>query len=115
MSLLAVLASCTLPWADEDEYWERFAKATCERTRECSRGYFDSEWSDVEDCTDDLKDQSEDAADYYDDCEFDDEQADECLTQLREASCEELYEDGADECARVWDCEQRDTDGSPWE
>ena len=79
------------------------------RSGQCNRGYFDSEWSDMQDCTDDVTDDVGDLIDDMDDlnCDFDDSNAQECVETFVAADCEDFYEgDAFDDCgvSEIWDC-----------
>jgi hypothetical protein len=105
-SLVLVFGGCVAK-VDEDNYAEKLSEAFCKINKECSAGSFYDEWDDIEDCTDDLLDQAEDNEDFYDDCDFDDEKAQDCLAALNEVSCQDYsdsFEDALEDCAEIWDC-----------
>jgi hypothetical protein len=105
MLVALMLAACTPN--SEEGYADAFADAQCARTRECARGYFESEFSDNEECFDDLSDQYNDLIDYADDadCDFDPEEAAQCLSEMRSSSCEDWYEGDLDGCDKIYDCQ----------
>jgi hypothetical protein len=109
------LSSCSfLIQLDENTYPEIMAKEQCRLYKKCWRGYFDDEFTDIEDCIDEITDNIEDAVDSMDDldCDFEDDEAEQCLVAHQEATCEDHFElhyeyDGplADDCDEVWDCD----------
>ena len=106
-STLLVLAGC-VGKVDEDNYAEKVSEAFCKINKECSAGSFYDEWDDTADCVDDLLDQAEDNEDFYDDCDFDDEKAQDCLKALNEVTCQDYsdsFEDALEDCAEIWDCD----------
>ena len=81
-ALAATLTGCSLFGPGnitEDNWAESFAKTYCKQLQECERGYFESEYSDLEDCQDEVKDDAEDAAEAADDadCNFEEDEAQE--------------------------------------
>jgi len=103
-----LMAGC-LGIVDEDNYAEKYSPLFCSKTKECYRGYYDSEWADMNDCIEDVRDQYEDVIDQMDDnnCDFEDKKAKECLLDLSDANCEDYFEgDATEDCAfnKVWDC-----------
>ncbi len=105
-SLVLVFGGC-VGKVDEDNYAEKLSEALCKINKECSAGSFYDEWDDTEDCTGDFLDQLEDNEDLFDDCDFDDEKAQDCLAALNEVSCQDYsdsFEDALEDCAEVWDC-----------
>lgn len=105
-SLVLVFGGC-VGKVDEDNYAEKLSEAFCKINKECSAGSFYDEWDDTEDCTGDFLDQLEDNEDFYDDCDFDDEKAQDCLAALNEVTCQDYsdsFEDALEDCAEIWDC-----------
>lgn len=105
-SLVLVFGGC-VGKVDEDNYAEKLSEAFCKINKECSAGSFYDEWDDIEDCTDDFLEQTEDNEDFYEDCDFDDEKAQDCLAALNEVSCQDYsdsFEDALEDCAEIWDC-----------
>lgn len=105
-------SACFTASVDEDNYFEQQGVATCKHLKRCWTTYFYSEWDDLEECFDDAEDQRDDNEEYYeaiqDNCDFDEDKAQECLS-LYSGSCkvagedyDEFY-DGA--CSEVWDCD----------
>lgn len=106
-SLVLVFGGC-VGKVDEDNYAEKLSEAFCKINKECSAGSFYDEWDDIEDCTDDLLEQAEDNEDFFDDCDFDDEKAQDCMAALNEVSCQDYsdsFEDALEDCAEIWDCD----------
>ena len=115
MSLLPALAAsltgCSLFGPGnitEDNWAESFAKTYCKQLQECEKGYFESEYSDLEDCEDEVKDDAEDAAEAADDadCNFEEDEAQECIDSLHTSSCEDFYDlEYLDDCDAIYDCD----------
>lgn len=92
----------------ESNWTEKFSDVYCNQLEKCSRGFFESEYSDMADCLDEVQDDAEDQADNLDDlgCDFDEEEAQQCLDSFHKASCEDVYEaDYLDDCEDVFDCD----------
>ena len=101
MFALFAFVGCFLV-VDEDTFPDQYASLSCERTRECSRGYFEAEWDGVmDDCVDDVLDNFDDVPSG---CDFDDDEARDCLETVQAATCGELYEDYPKDCAQVYSC-----------
>ena len=104
VALLAV--GCGLGAITEDTLPARVAGPYCDNLRRCNRGYFDSEFSDMADCVDETEEDFEDLVEEADDygCDFDEDEARECVQSLRSSSCEDWYEgDTLDDCSDVFD------------
>lgn len=85
---------------DEDSFKEQFASVFCLRMQECSRGAFEAEYdADIAECQEDM----DDLLDNSDQGDFDEDNAADCLEELRSVTCGDLYEDGLDDCDEVWD------------
>lgn len=108
MFVLLTFVGCFLV-VDEETFPVQYASLRCNRVSECQRGYYEAEYDgDMNDCTDDLEDQLDDALEAYDDigydCDFDDDDARDCLEEMQAATCGELYEEYPRDCDRVYDC-----------
>ena len=93
---------------DEDNWTEKYANVYCKQTETCARGLYESEFSDREDCIDEVQDQLEEQEEVYDElnCDFDEAEAQECLESFNSADCESVYEgDFVDDCDKVFDCD----------
>ena len=110
-ALAATLSGCSLFGPGnitEDNWAESFAKTYCKQLQECERGYFESEYSDLEDCQDEVKDDAEDAAESADDadCNFEEDEAQDCVDSMHASSCEDFYDlEYLDDCDKVYDCD----------
>lgn len=83
------------------------AQLTCDFSYNCYKAGFLEEWDDTSECMDDAEDEIEDQEDFLEDCDFDADQAAECLAAMRAYSvscseddgeevtdaCEDVYED----------------------
>ena len=112
VSLALILAGCSVGNITEDNYAEKAADIACRTLAKCERGYYESEYSDMADCRDEIQDDLEDLGEDLDDagCDFDEGEAQECLDTLNTLTCEEYYEDVVqegmhDDCRKVWDCD----------
>lgn len=108
---LAFLFACNK--VDEENYAEVAGEVTCQQFKKCEQGYFYSLWDDASECQADYDEYyAEREALFLDlDCEFDLENAAECIAAMQDADCETWYESqsaetstGFDECAAVWEC-----------
>lgn len=108
---VTLLSGCSLLGGGavtEDNFNDEYAKVSCKITQDCSKGYFEATWDDLDDCIDDLVDQAEEYEDYYDDCDFDEDKAQDCMNSLKSAECGDIYEGDEDiyeDCLEIWDCE----------
>lgn len=106
----AIFAGCSLFGGgpvDEDNWSEKSATAMCKSMEKCYRAAFEAEYDDVADCVDNQMDLADEYSDYYDDCDFDDGNAQDCLDSINEADCGDFYDDPEDvyeACLEVWDC-----------
>lgn len=113
--LMTFLSGCSLLSGtplDQDSYFDELAETTCKVNKDCFKAYYESEWDDLEECVDDHVDLLDDAKDYYEDCDFDEDQAKACLDAMRGAECGEFLDEGdaediADECdyEEIFDCD----------
>jgi len=107
--LIAALATGCVGAVDEDNYAYKYSPLYCSKTKECFRGLYDSEWADMNDCVETVRDDVEDLIDDMSDagCDFEPKEAKECITDLSASSCEEYYEgDAFADCGlnKIWDC-----------
>ncbi len=111
--MIAVFSGCSLLATpiDQDNFYETFTREGCKKLKQCSRGYFDSEYSDVNDCVDSIMNDADDYGllDTLDSCDFDDGNAADCLDTFVSSDCEDWYQgDAYDDCdfADIYDnCE----------
>ncbi len=92
----------------EDNWTEKYADVYCKQTQTCARGLYESEYSDREDCLDEVQDLLDEQAEVFEElnCDFDEAEAQECLESFHSADCESVYEgDFADDCDKVFDCD----------
>jgi hypothetical protein len=76
------------------------------------RGYFEDEYdADMDECVSDIEDQQDDLGRNLDDipdCDFDEDEAQDCLDELRTDDCGEFWEDyvrgESRHCSDVWTC-----------
>ena len=105
---LLMLAACnSVGKVDEDNYAEKSAEVYCRQIEKCSRGFFESEYSDYADCVDEATNDFEDTMEAADDanCDFDEDEAQACLDTFASSTCEDVYEgDAYDDCEDVFDC-----------
>ncbi len=109
--MFGVVAGCSVfgGAVTEDNYFEKSVAESCKLMKDCNEAYFWSEYDDINDCIDTILDDNEDAYDYLaDECDFDEDNAADCLAEYQGMKCENLYddyEDIYDACSEVWDCE----------
>ena len=108
LSLLSLwLVGCSwLAPVNEDNWISKYSKATCDYSQRCAAAQFFYNYDDIDECIEEMEEVHEDLEDYYDDCDFEQDHAEDCLTMLR-SSCREIGEDLDDfwdDCGRVWDC-----------
>ncbi|MBM4367055.1 MAG: hypothetical protein FJ102_12650 [Deltaproteobacteria bacterium] len=97
-----ILALFACFWnGDDDTYPESFATVYCSRLNECYRGAYEEEYDgEMDECIDEVTDDVED----WDDCDFDEDKAADCLEDLRSESCGDFYDGDHDDCWEVYDC-----------
>lgn len=106
-----VFAGCSLIGGavNEDNYFETMAAENCKLYKDCYAAFFYSQYDDIDDCIDSYLDDNEDGIEYLEDeCDFDDDNAADCMAEYRGMNCENVYddyEDIYDACSEVWDCE----------
>lgn len=88
------------------DYRDARARAECNRASVCARGFFESEYVDMEDCIDDESSDLKDLEDtVFDSCDYDGLEAARCVSRIRGLSCEDYVEGEASiACDQVWDC-----------
>ena len=118
LGLVFLLVGCNLfTPVDEDSWPEVYAKRYCSSLKKCFRGYYESEYSDMKDCVDEVEDDTEDIMDDYDDREscddFDEDNARDCLSDFSSFECEDFWEDenenedNTESCwlSEIYDCD----------
>lgn len=101
--LLLLAAACAPP--SEDEFPEAYARVICDRTQECWKAAMEENYNgDVGECVEENTDTIEA---FGDDCDYDEDDAADCLEAWREESCEELFfEEQPEACREVYsDCD----------
>ena len=91
---------------DEDDYPEKLADQYCQFLSKCSSAQFYYDYGNVDDCTDALLDAQDEAGIDYGDCDYDEDNAKDCLS-LYKMSCKdaaEEWDDLSETCAEVYDC-----------
>lgn len=81
-----------------DEYARLRAEAECGVSERCDLGFFEAEYSGIEDCADDRAEQLEaeiEALDESADCTYDPREAARCVAKIRGLTCENAW-DGDD-------------------
>lgn len=92
----------------EDNWSETYAEVYCKQLETCNLGLFESEYSDMADCMDEVGDALDDVDDAANDadCDFDEEEAQQCVDAIHESDCEDFYEgDYLSDCEDVYDCD----------
>lgn len=87
---VVALAGC-LPPAEAD-FPAAWAAVQCDRQRECDKGDYESRYEDMGDCREQNEDAADDIMDAWDlfGGDYDRDEAGECLSAMRTASCEEV-------------------------
>ena len=106
ISILAVLMAFGCGSLDHKDYTLKRGAAECGKYATCAKGYYESEFRDIDDCIDDLSDDLDDRSDtIFDNCEYDGNEASSCVSRIRNLSCEDFSEgDAQGACDLVWDC-----------
>ena len=108
--VISALLACTLLPAcsafskvDEDNFGKQYAKAMCSYWKRCSAFYFYYDYSDEDDCRDEIEDWWDD--DGEENCDFDDDKAQECIDGLN-GTCKAIGDDDWDDlesCSEICD------------
>lgn len=91
------------------DYADARAQASCDKLQRCELGFFDSEYSGIDDCVRELSNELDDDADALDelDCKFDKEEANRCVSRISSLTCEEWSEGNSlSACDLVYYCEE---------
>lgn len=107
-----LLSSCGLP---EEDFYEAFAEAVCEKSEQCLEDDFDDEmgYKDADDCLDAAMDEGDVFMDYMDEkgCDYDKGQAKDCVDGIKDIDCTgDAAEFSIDlsaaliSCMKVYDC-----------
>lgn len=105
---LVLLAACG---PNKNNFAGKLTEVTCERLQECALGTFEALYTSVDDCIARSGADGEELATCFSDhCEFDKANADQCLTRVEAADCDEIVDGSAySDCAEVWtNCEGED-------
>ena len=116
--LLSLLAACVT----QDNFFDKYGQTYCDKIFACEDEESDVEdvideadWSDADECLDDYSDTvDDDVLDCYRDpdiCEFDADKARECLSDIKGADCNDLFDsDTTENCDldEVYDCDDSD-------
>ena len=82
---------------ERDDFAGASARALCPAYRQCAKGlyeyYFDA---DYEDCLDDVEEVVQGYVEFADalQCDFDPEEAYDCLQEIREMDCQDMHDEG---------------------
>jgi hypothetical protein len=106
--LVPLLVSCSFGGGVTKSNWgDQYAQKSCAFSKRCAPILFYYAYDDMDECKDEYLDAWEDSEDYYDDCDFDKDKAQDCLNKMSSTTCKEAgedYEDVFEDCAEVWDC-----------
>lgn len=101
----AVLTLACTGKLTEETYPAQYAKAACVALQECERSLFLEAFGDMDECREDLEDQFDDDKERLEDCDFDADEASQCLDTLKDYSKSCDYGDFEyDNCNDAWDC-----------
>jgi hypothetical protein len=82
---------------EQDDFARATARELCPAYRQCAQGlyeyYFDA---DYQDCLDDVEEVVQVYVEFADDlaCDFDPEEAADCLAEVRQMDCQDLHDEG---------------------
>jgi hypothetical protein len=95
--LFLLLAACG---TTKKNFGENLTQVNCERLEECAKGDFDTLYTSVDDCVA----RSDDTSGCYSDhCDFDRDNANQCLDRVAAADCAEIVDGSAyTDCGQVW-------------
>ncbi len=97
----------------EDNWSRTFSATYCNQLQKCQRGLFESEYSDLEDCKDEVEEALENAAEEAEDadCDFEEAEAQDCIDSLHASDCDDFFEqDYLEDCNEVFDCTRTSSD-----
>lgn len=95
-ALIPALVACSVP---EEDFPEEYGKTVCKQLNKCDKADYESAYEDDQECRDDWAD----VADFFLDLgdiggqTYSPEQATDCLSEIRKASCED-FGDGDYDC-----------------
>lgn len=100
---ISLLVGCV----NEDNFVEKISKAECFYMKDCAEANFWASYDDMDDCLDEVQDGWDNLLDVYGlgDCDFDEEEAQNCLDAYN-SSCKEAGQDDDhfEDCWEVYDC-----------
>ena len=102
-----LLGCAGAPSEIEEQELPRFAaEVICTRIKECDRASYDSDFFGRGDCIDSQEREIEDIADAASECDYSASGARDAWQEIRDMSCEDFVEGGADEAIfSIWgDC-----------
>jgi len=94
----------------EDNFAAERAAAECQVKRRCFRAEYEGEFDgSLEECEEELTTQFEsEAKELYEDCDFEEENAVECINAIRTATCGEFWDSSEEifeDCQVVFSCD----------
>lgn len=102
--LAAVVASLVACAIKEENLPEAYGRAACSKYRQCEKAEYEDNYSEFNDCVDDLAEFVEfgsDAADLLNQ-EYNAKEAGECVRAVRSMDCDDWGDDQPDVCNEVW-------------
>lgn len=90
---LPALVACSM---DRDEFIEKLATVSCEKSEECAPEDFGATFDDVEECTNFYVAFFDLLPDEEDGCNYDEKSAKACLNEAKDATCDEYADYEAD-------------------
>ena len=113
IALLPATLLVTSCGVNEDNFPEKYAKATCDQMFDCEIQGYDT-WEDETACREDIQDVWDDMKQMMDalGCSVDYDLAGDCLKDYRRASCEEIDSPTgftSSACEDMWICDAWDT------
>jgi len=111
MQLIFLLFACSNSVENKEDFAVSYAESQCYAYKQCYRMLFDGKYDGMNDCEEKLQEKfaEENQADFVEPgCTFLPEKAGECITEINQASCGELWEKEEElyqAChSDAWDC-----------
>lgn len=102
---LTGLSACA---PSRDNFFNAYWEAMCDKKAECSET-FENKYASVEECVEVMDDDEQDLNDQYEECDYDKDEAKECLQLIEDIDCDENYPSGFEQvneaCIEVFSCE----------
>ncbi len=101
---LLVLSTTGCANLSEETWNETLAQAQCDWQKRCAKVDFFYSYDSIDECESSFLDYLESYSEFMDHCEWDKENARECLDELNKSCQNSDVGDIWNECLEVWDC-----------